>query len=327
MKGGIWMPTANPPPDAVMLDPSGPHRPIGWRTTAAGDSIALSPEWTLLTGLSGAQAPAADQLDRVHPDDRDAIAQAWERAQAMGMFDVDVRVRVTDGGYRWFRAQALPVADAQWRWAGTAIDVSDLHHRLKGETRLRATLHHRIRNALAVIRSLARRSAENSETVDEYRRHFDGRFAAFARTQSHIMRTGDGGVDLEALLVDELLANQVGARAHYSGPEVRLPPRLADQLGLALHELTDNAVQYGAFSRDDGRLEVRWSLTGESPDRIFRLDWHEALRDGGIVAPQTEGLGLELLTRSLHYEVDAEVVLDFADRGLMCSITLPFDRR
>lgn len=322
------MPTGNPSlTDLAVPDPPGSQPPIGWRCTAAGDCVAFSPEWTLLTGQSAAEALASGWIDHVHPEDRPLLLAGWQRAQTMQVFDVDVRVRTRAGGHRWFRSQGLPSADAQWPWAGSAIDVSDLHQRLIGETRLRAVLHHRIRNALAVIRSLARRSAENSETVDEYRRHFDGRFAAFARTQSHIMRTGDGGVDLEALLVDELLANQVGARARYSGPEVRLPPRLAEQLGLALHELTDNAVQYGAFSRDDGQLEVHWSLTGGSPDRTLSLDWHEVLRDGGIVAPQTEGLGLELLTRSLQYEVDAEVAIEFADHGLTCRITLPFDRR
>jgi two-component sensor histidine kinase len=221
--------------------------------------------------------------------------------------------------------QGVPAGDGTDDWRGSAIDMSDLHQRIAGESRLRAALHHRIRNAMAIIRSIARRTAENSDTVEEYRSHFDGRLAAFARTQSHIMRAGDQGVDLEGLLADALLAHQVGGRVGYGGPEVRLPPRLADQLGIAFHELTDNAVQHGALHRDDGRLDIRWWTAATDGVRQLHIQWHEDLPDGGVMAPVGEGFGLELLTRSLRYEVDAAVTLDFAERGMLCTIALPLD--
>lgn len=318
------MPMGDPPPTGR---PAGPHAAIGWHSTADGDCLSMSPGWTVLTGQSEAESHGIGWMDCVHPEDRGRILEGWHRARTTRLFSADLRIRsAPSGAYRWFRTQAVPEPGEKDTpgWAGTAIDVTDLYDRLSGENSLRAALHHRLRNTLAVIRSIARRTAENSETVEDYRNHFDGRLAAFARTQSHIMRTGLQGVDLEGLLADELLANQVGNRVSYSGPEVRLPPRLADQLGIALHELTDNAVQYGALSRDDGRLEVRWWVAGIEPQRQLHIDWREDLPDGGIVAPETEGFGLELLTRSLHYEVDAEVDIAFADHGLTCTIVLPF---
>ena len=30
---------------------------------------------------------------------------------------------------------------------------------------------------------------------------------------------------------------------------------------MAVHELTTNAVKYGALSNEDGQIEVRWSVT------------------------------------------------------------------
>ncbi len=300
------------------------HPPVGWRASAEGDTLWFSPEWTALTGQSPQESVGIGWMDCVHPEDRGRILEGWHRARTTRVFVTDLRILIQrTGTYGWFRTQALPGDGEPVEWIGTAIDVSDLYARLTDAGTLRATLHHRIRNTLAIIRSMARRTAENSETVEDYRHHFDGRLAAFARTQSHIMRTGSEGVDLEGLLADELLANQVGGRVSYSGPEVRLPPRLADQLGIALHELTDNAVQYGALSRDDGRLEVRWWIADASPARMLHLLWTEELPDGGVAAPDSEGFGLELLTRSLHYEVDADVDLRFADRGLRCSIALP----
>lgn len=302
---------------------------IGWRATAEGDVSWISPEWTALTGQSLADSLGIGWMDCIHPEDRGRVLDGWHRARTSRLFAADLRLLVKrTGTYRWFRTQAQKTAgDAAGEgdsWAGTGMDVDDLHQKLAGETALRATLHHRVRNTLAVIRSIARRTAENSETVEDYRNHFDGRLAAFARTQSHIMRTGDRGVDLEGLLADELLANRLGNRVTYSGPEVRLPVRLAEQLGIALHELVDNAVQYGGLAQDNGTLAVRWWVEGDAPASVLHIDWREEVPDGGIVTPETEGFGLELLTRSLQYEVDAVVTLDFTPCGLACNIRVPF---
>jgi two-component sensor histidine kinase len=308
---------------------SGLLAPIAWRATAEGDISWFSPEWAALTGQPLADSVGIGWMDCIHPEDRGRVLDGWHRARTSRLFTADVRLLVKrTGSYRWFRAQAQQSAgvaadDEAAGWAGTGMDVDDLHQKAADQTVLRATLHHRVRNTLAVIRSIARRSAEGSETVEHYHSHFDGRLAAFARTQSHIMRTGDGGVDLEGLLADELLANQLGNRVSYSGPEVRLPARLADQLGMALHELVDNAAQHGGLARDDGTLAVRWWVEGDAPASILHIDWREDVPDGGIVAPEHEGFGLELLTRSLQYEVDAEVALDFTPCGLVCSIRLP----
>ena len=304
--------------------PDGPRPAIVWRMTEDGTAPTFSPAWQALTGQDAAAAEGIGWMACIHPEDRGRIIEGWHRARQTGVFSADLRILAAPTGTCvWYRVQAAPADDGTPGWAGAAVDVSDLYQRLNGESTLRAVLHHRIRNTLAVIRSIARRTAESSETVEDYRNHFDGRLAAFARTQSHIMRTGAEGVDLEGLLADELLAHQVGGRVGYSGPEVRLPPRLADQLGIALHELTANAVQHGALRREAGRLQVRWWIAGDMPTTMLHIDWREEAANGGVTAPESEGFGLELLTRSLHYEVDAEVELDFADQGLRCTIRLP----
>ncbi|WP_271299433.1 sensor histidine kinase [Sphingomonas sp. CV7422] len=282
-----------------------PIAPLAWHAAADGAALRF--------------LRAADDAVSVHPDDYDRLGAQWRRAAGLALFSADVRVRLAPAeAYRWLRLSGVPDADG---WQGVAVDVTDLCDGLASERRRRYTLHHRVRNTLAIIRSIARRTAETSETIDDYRYRFDGRLAAVARTQSQIMGAGDRGVDLETLLVDALLAHQLGGRVDYGGPEVRLPPQLAEQFGLALHELTDNAVQHGALSRDDGTLAVRWTVE-EAPDAQLRLDWNETSRDGAC-PPAREGFGLELLTRALAYEIDAEVTLTFGARGMTCRIRLP----
>lgn len=318
----------NPPhaPDSRTEDRQTPHPPVSWRSTSEGDSLWFSPEWTALTGQQTADSAGIGWMDCVHPEDRGHILAGWHRARTTRLFSADVRVLAQPGGiYRWYRAQALPAAGEQPGWSGTAVDITDLRSRIEGEGRLRASIYHRVRNTLAVIRSIARRTAENSETVEDYRNHFDGRLAAFARTQSHIMRTGDEGVDLEALLADELLANRIGGRVGYGGPEVRLAPRIAEQMGIALYELTANALQYGALSRPSGTLRIDWTAEATPHRETLRINWQEHVPEGGVVEPDTEGFGIELLTRSLRYELDADVGIDFADTGLHCTIAVPLD--
>lgn len=84
--------------------------------------------------------------------------------------------------------------------AGVVIIFIDVTAIIRAEERQRlllAELQHRVRNTLSVVRSIARRSAKSSSTVEEYAAHVDGRLNAFARTQALVTRDPEGGVDLE----------------------------------------------------------------------------------------------------------------------------------
>ena len=298
----------------------------GWRGTAEGECLWAAPAWTLLTGQTGRDALRWGWLSRVHGDDRAALVGMWHAAADAGQGRIDIRLLTAADQPRWHRV-AIAREPGEKLWNAVATDVDDLHRRLHEQRSERAALQHRVRNTLAVIRSVARRTAENSGSVEEYRVHFDGRLAAFARTQSHILRAGDQGVDLEALLADELLANRLATGIACAGEEVRLAPRLADLFGLALHELVANAVQFGALARPGGGLDVHWGVEQGDAGRWLHLDWCETLPPGAppLTPPDEEGFGLELLTRSLPYEVDARVEMTFAPTGLRCSVHVPVD--
>src|SRR5207244_9177512 len=98
----------------------------------------------------------------------------------------------------------------------------------------------------------------NSGTVAEYAMHLDGRLNAFARTQAMVTRDPEGGIDLEYLLVEELLAYNAheGEQVRVAGPPVRFQPKAAETFALAIHELATNALKYGALSQPTGRIEA-----------------------------------------------------------------------
>jgi two-component system CheB/CheR fusion protein len=212
--------------------------------------------------------------------------------------------------------------------------VDELRRLQEHQKLLLAELQHRVRNMLAVVRSIARRTASTSESVEDYSMHFDGRLNAFARTQAVVTRAPAAGVDLEYLIVEELLAHAAheGEQVSIAGPEIRLRPKAAETLGLAMHELTTNAVKYGALSTPGGRLAITWRLQdmeGQQPETASRahlvLEWVES----GVVPlpPRRRGFGTELIERMLNYEFGAEAALAFGPDGARCTIDLPLNDR
>ena len=191
-----------------------------------------------------------------------------------------------------------------------------------------AEFQHRVRNLVSLIRSIARRSAERATDVDAYLVHFDGRLDAFARTQA-MLGGHPEGLMLEDVVGEELLRQgaREGEGVSVEGPPVRLAPKAAEVLGLALHELATNAVKFGALAVPDGRVDLLWSLPPER--ETLRIEWRESGEVDGEVdgEPDYRGFGMEVLTQMLAYELDARVELSFRPTGLACTIELPVGPR
>jgi PAS domain S-box-containing protein len=66
----------------------------------------------------------------LHPDDIAATEAAWQHSVATGeMYQIEHRVRIADGSYRWHLSRGMPAYDGQGnlvRWYGTATDIHDL---------------------------------------------------------------------------------------------------------------------------------------------------------------------------------------------------------
>ena len=131
---------------------------------------------------------------------------------------------------------------------------------------------------------------------------------------------------LRALITTELAPydRQQGSLA-IAGPDVALTPKAGLALAMAMHELASNAAKYGPLSTVSGRLEVRWTITGGTDNKILALSWAES---GGpaVKAPTRRGFGTTLIERALTHELDAEVRREFAVSGLRCTIEIPLTK-
>jgi GAF domain-containing protein len=111
-------------------------------------------------------------------------------------------------------------------------------------------------------------------------------------------------------------------RVVLDGPPVDLAADLAIPVGMALHELTSNAVRHGALSVPQGRVEVRWDLTRRDGKRKLILSWAE--HDGPPVQePRKRGFGSTLLERVLALQANAEVRIAYGREGLTFRLEAP----
>src|SRR3546814_121132 len=153
-------------------------------------------------------------------------------------------------------------------WAGMSIDIAARKEEeqmlRQSEARLQllaGELQHRVRNILAVVRSVFSRTVEGERPIEEVAEHFRGRLDSLARTQVILAQNQAGLIDLENLIRDELLSVGVqdGPLLSIKGPDTKLTPVQAELLALAFHELTTNALKYGALRASGGRLDIGWT--------------------------------------------------------------------
>lgn len=304
-----------------------------WRADHSGQWTWASPQWTAFTGQSTADSRGTGWLDQVHPDDRDGALAVWQSALDKGEFAAEYRIhRASDGAYHWFQTRATAVHDGSAEiveWLGTSTDVNDLRQLQQRQQLLVAELQHRVRNMLTVVRSVFSLTADSGSDLAEVADHFKGRLDALARTQVVVTQSATGLVDLEDMVRDELLSvgRGDGPGISLAGPEVRLLPHEAEIIGLAVHELTTNAIKYGALRTPHADLAIEWRTIegyGITPLLIFK--WTETGVPAVPLRPSRSGFGRELIEEALPYRLNARTELKFRGGGVLCIIEVPLSR-
>src|SRR5262249_13381544 len=106
------------------------------------------------------------------------------------------------------------------------------------------------------------------------------------------------------------------------GPPIQLTPEAAQSLGLALHELANNAEKYGALSVPQGRVAITWRRLMKPAGDGIEISWAE--RDGPSVPGRARrGFGTLVVEHNLARALDADVDLEFAPGGVRCRIMIP----
>src|SRR6202008_2971002 len=89
----------------------------------------FSTQWTQHTGVPERDLLGWRWLAVLHPDDQEPTRRLWTDSVAgRGPYDVEYRIRRSDGVYRWFKTRGTPIRDSQggiFKWFGTCTDITD----------------------------------------------------------------------------------------------------------------------------------------------------------------------------------------------------------
>nr|WP_210340388.1 HWE histidine kinase domain-containing protein [Microvirga splendida] len=185
-------------------------------------------------------------------------------------------------------------------------------------------LHHRVKNTLATVQALVGATGRSTGSFDEFYHSFSKRITSLARTHNLLTEDYWQTAPLREIALNELkpFADSRLPRFMLLGPSVELSADLAVPVGMALHELTTNAVRYGALSNPTGYVRVQWAVDEVEGPRKLHLEWREV---GGpqVKEPLHRGFGSTLLQRILPMQCNAEVEVQYAQEGLRFRMEAP----
>jgi PAS domain S-box-containing protein len=100
-----------------------------WGAGPDGGCDYFSTQWTNYTGVAESDLLGWRWMETLHPDDREPTRQFWtESVAGRQPYDVEYRIRRSDGTYGWFKTRGTPIRNAEGRivkWFGTCTDISD----------------------------------------------------------------------------------------------------------------------------------------------------------------------------------------------------------
>jgi PAS domain S-box-containing protein len=303
-----------------------------WELNLEADTLIWSDRCYAMFAIAADEPVTVDDFYALlHPDDLEPTKGLIERAldpHIRAEYAIEFRaIGRDDGVERWISAKGQAFFSPEGkplRLRGAVVNITD---RKRAETHLRLLvneLNHRVKNSLTTIQAIAAQSFNASRSLAEAQEAFTSRIIALAEAHDLLTRENWEGAELHEIASRLAVLHGGAARFELVGPAIRLSPRTALSLSMALHELATNAVKYGALSVSEGRIVIQWDLApGPAAERLD-LTWTE--HDGPPVKPPTQrGFGSRLIERGLAAELSGEASIQFEPAGVVCNIRALLD--
>lgn len=259
--------------------------------------LSVQPPWS--------EIPIIVLLDRSSSDTRvrAELQRAWPRSRQLFYQRPVTPVELASG------VQSALLARLRQR---------DVRDHIERETELRRELNHRVKNILASVAAIFEVTRRGVTSIEDLTEDFRGRLSALSKVHSAVFEADDEIVSINKIvaITFEPYTQGDGGRILTSGPLVMLRREAATTLALCLHELTTNAIKYGALSTPEGRVSFQWTLS-EGEQRDLSMSWRES---GGpaVREPARTGYGTRYLRSALAGMFGRKPVISFDPDGLRC---------
>ena len=269
---------------------------------------------------------------------RECWAEIWD------IIAPQIEYVMAGNGATWHEDQLVPVTrhgrreDVWWTYSFGPIDFEGevggilvVCKDVTSEHRTREALHlvneelkHRVKNTLTVLGAVATQTFRDPSSKADLAK-YQGRLAAFGRAHDLLTAANWAAAPLQDVVGTALTAYRTGeTRFTVSGPALIVKSRQALALSLAIHELSTNALKYGALTVASGHVSITWSCEDQKGQPNFVFVWQES---GGppVSDPAGVGFGSRLISRVLQDDFGGTVEVSYQATGLICRLTAPLE--
>lgn len=201
----------------------------------------------------------------------------------------------------------------QFRIRDQIEEIGRAHNRIE---LLAREIGHRAKNNLQMLSGLLHRTLRQTGNIETAVANFESRLAAMGRSVSLLDMRKWNTVGLDELITSEItaLASDQPGRIDHHGPPIKLDPDSAMSVQMLVHELTTNAIKYGALSVDSGRVDVNWEIDTDTDPSTAWLTWCES---GGptVTPPDQTGFGSQLM-EAVGEQIGGTVAARYEPSGL-----------
>ena len=254
----------------------------------------------------------------VHKAAREAFLRKPE-ARAVGA-GRDLSGRRRDGSEFPVEIGLNPLSrDGRHAVLATVVDISARKRVQENQRLLIGELRHRTQNLFAVVQAIANQTLFKGRPPAEAKLVFNERLLALSRAYTAVADAAWEGASLAEILGRQFIG--FDKRVSVSGCDIVVGVSAAQQFAMIVHELTTNAIKYGALSAPEGRVSVDGRIDRRGDDDILLFVWRES---GGppVSPPSRKGFGSMILLDAAR-EAGGQVNVSYHPGGLSYELEFP----
>lgn len=181
----------------------------------------------------------------------------------------------------WYKLSIDCHRDNQGKIIGiitTGINISELRRREQMLKILLREVSHRSKNLLAIIQSIASQTARHADSIITFLKKFQGRIQSISHSQDLVTDSDWRGAQFRELVLTQASGHLGKDSENFRivGADPYLFPNAALHIGLALHELISNSMNYGALSQSSGKITISSKIIfNESGNTNLVISWNE----------------------------------------------------